>query len=61
MTENREDLEVLAIAAYEAFTSSSADLLGEMPRWHDLPPDWRAYWRTVADAARMMARLPRLG
>ena len=47
-------LELLAIAAYEAFRLSSADRLGEMPAWDRIPPEARADWRAVADAVRML-------
>jgi Family of unknown function (DUF6085) len=48
------DLEIAAIAAYEAFAQSTADRMGEMPPWQAIPPDARADWRAVADAVRMV-------
>ena len=48
-------LEIPAIAAYGAFRISSADRLGEMPPWEQLPPEARADWRAVADAVRMVS------
>lgn len=51
-------LDLAAIAAYGAFAMSSEDRLGEMPPWSSLPPEARADWRAVADAAQMAAAEP---
>ncbi len=48
-----EDLEVLAVSAYEAFRAGAGGRLG-MPPWDLIPSDARADWRAVADAVHMM-------